>query len=533
MAQSFNIIKKSNFIKMQNLSNTNRLKNIFLDIFQHKKNKQQKPQHQLKKHHWVLGSLVVLTGSWITHTTTATISDNLSPDQTRDFARLLDRNFVTDLPEKMTAFSTEGFEPIAFISPQLPTSPQFSNSPQPLPLVGIPENIPEKIAVPLNIAPIAEPLKEVHHTIKRGETLGQIFQKLSLDLEIPNNISQHETAKQLVTLAIGKSLTFKLDETDQLKEINYPSSYLKELQIQLDGDQVTKAEIIEVEFETTQRHASGVITTSLYDAAIETGLSNKLIMNMVQIFGWDVDFVQDIRSGDNFHVIYDEYHLLNGEKVADGNIIAAQFTTQGNTYRTVRFEDSDGGASYYTPEGDSMLGTFLRSPVEFSRISSGFGNRKHPILKTWKAHKGVDYAASSGTPIIATADGKVIQVGTNGGYGKTVTLRHAGRFTTLYAHMTDYAKNIRTGSTVKQGDVIGYVGSTGLATGPHLHYEFRVDGVHQNPLTYKTPKASAVTAKDKTEFIKLADQHLAKLDSIINDFQLAKASSTSSKSSQL
>ena len=214
-------------------------------------------------------------------------------------------------------------------------------------------------------------------------------------------------------------------------------------------------------------------------------------MELVRIFGWDVDFAQDIRSGDSFHVIYNDYRL-NDEKLADGDILAAEFTTQGNTYRALRFEDENGNASYYTPEGESMLGTFLRTPVEFSRISSRFGNRKHPILKTWRAHKGVDYAASRGTPIIATADGKVIHAGNKGGYGRTAILRHAGRFTTLYGHMNGFAKGIHKGATVKQGDIIGYVGSTGLATGPHLHYEFRVDGVHKNPLTYKTPKASAI-----------------------------------------
>ena len=174
-----------------------------------------------------------------------------------------------------------------------------------------------------------------------------------------------------------------------------------------------------------------------------------------------------------------------------------------------------------------MLGTFLRSPVEFSRISSRFGKRKHPILKTWRAHKGVDYAASRGTPIRATADGKIVSAGTKGGYGKAVVLRHAGRFTTLYGHMNGFAKEVKSGRRVKQGDVIGYIGSTGLATGPHLHYEFRLDGVHRNPLTYKTPKAGSIDEEFKSEFAQQTNQWLAELNGISSEYQLAKARSAS------
>jgi len=244
---------------------------------------------------------------------------------------------------------------------------------------------------------------------------------------------------------------------------------------------------------------------------------------MVRIFGWDVDFVQDIRRGDSFHVIYDEYHL-NGNKLSDGKILAAEFSTQGQTYRAIRFENEHGAASYYTPEGESMLGTFLRSPVEFSRISSRFGRRKHPISKKWKTHKGVDYAASRGTPIRATADGRVRSAGRKGGYGNTVVLTHAGRFSTLYAHMKGFAKGIKSGSRVKQGQIIGYVGTTGYSTGPHLHYEFRVDGVHRNSLTYKTPKASSVDTTKRTEFDLLAKSRQQELDGLLREYKLAKAS---------
>ena len=538
---------------MQTTSNPTRMKGILLDVFQH--TPPTTKQHQIRKHHWVLGSLVILMGSWITHTTTASISDNISPDQTRDFARLLDEKFLADIPERINELADPNAQPfdysstsstLKYISPIQPTRIETLASIPSIDTISVLASLPNpdsslkeitvnETALEIDNSRKVEQdldLKEVFHTVKRGETLGLIFKKLSLDLSIPHYISQHEIAKQLASLSIGKTLTFKVDDSGDLREIIYPSSELQELIVKLDNNQVAEASTISIPFTVSQQHVSGEITTSLYDSALEAGLTNSLIMEMTHIFGWDIDFVQDLRSGDHFHVIHEEYNS-KGQKIANGNIIAAEFTTQGNTYRTVRFENSEGNVNYYTPEGDSMLGTFLRSPVEFSRISSRFGARKHPILKTWRAHNGVDYAAATGTPIYATADGSVIQAGTNGGYGKTVTLRHAGRFTTLYAHMTKFGDGIRKGSIVKQGDIIGYVGSTGLATGPHLHYEFRVDGVHQDPLSFKTPKASSIAETDRAEFDKFAKERIALLDSVIENQQLAKADENNSAQPKL
>ena len=221
--------------------------------------------------------------------------------------------------------------------------------------------------------------------------------------------------------------------------IEYPHSALQKLVVSIEGQKVTQAEIVELPFDTVQKPVAATIESSLYESALQAGLSSNMIMEMVRIFGWDIDFVQDIRAGDSFQLIYTE-HQLEGQKISDGDILAASFTTQGETYNAIRFDDGQGNVSYYAPSGASMLGTFLRSPVEFSRISSRFGKRKHPILKRWKAHKGVDYAASRGTPIRATADGKVVSAGTKGGYGRTIVLRHTGRFSTLYAHMNGFCK---------------------------------------------------------------------------------------------
>ena len=340
---------------------------------------------------------------------------------------------------------------------------------------------------------------------------------------MPHHLSEHPIAKELVSLKVGNSLEFKFDDNDELKQMHYPVTDLTKLVINFEDEKLMDAVVEDMPYVVKEYVAANEIDSSLYEAALDAGLSNNLIMEMVRIFGWDIDFVLDIRSGDSFHIIYNAYEL-NGKRLADGNILAAEFNTQGQSYRAIRFEDADGVASYYAPNGDSMLGTFLRSPVEFSRISSRFGKRKHPILKTWRAHKGVDYAARRGTPIRATADGKVILAGNKGGYGKTVVIRHAGRFSTLYGHMTGFAKNIRSGSRVKQGQTIGYVGSTGLATGPHLHYEFRLDGVHRNPLTFKTPKASSIAKTQKTEFDKVSAHWTARLSSVENAIILAKTS---------
>ncbi|MFT5573595.1 MAG: murein DD-endopeptidase MepM/ murein hydrolase activator NlpD [Cryomorphaceae bacterium] len=450
---------------------------------------------RIKKRHWVLGSMVILVGSWITHTTTATISSGSVDSQIAPFTDLS----LIRLSEIDSAGLVETLEASAPISPQA-----------------------------LIQAVESESYSTVTHKVKRGESLGVIFRKLGLDLSIPHQVSQHDVAKQLVSLSIGKTLSFKLDENQQLKKLIYPSSALQELVVSFEQDQISDVHITELAYSIKKNSISGEISSSLYEAALEAGMSNGTIMEMVRIFGWDIDFVQDIRVGDSFHVVHTDY-ILDEEKIANGNILAAEFTTQGQTYQAIRFEDAQGGVSYYTPQGKSMLGTFLRSPVEFSRISSRFGKRRHPISKKWKAHKGVDYAAGRGTPIRATADGKVVHAGNKGGYGKTIVLRHAGRFSTLYAHMNGYAKGVRSGSRVEQGQVIGYVGTTGYSTGPHLHYEFRVDGVHRNSLTYKTPKASSVHDEQRSEFNQIAQTRLGELATVATDYQLAKVQAGSAQ----
>ncbi|NHA14229.1 peptidoglycan DD-metalloendopeptidase family protein [Thioalkalivibrio sp. XN279] len=246
-------------------------------------------------------------------------------------------------------------------------------------------------------------------------------------------------------------------------------------------------------------------------------------MRLAGIYAWDIDFALEIRRDDWFAVVYEEI-WQDGAKLRDGEIVAAEFSNQGRSFRAVRFPDEDGRASYYTPEGDSMRKAFLRAPVDFTRVSSNFNpNRLHPVLKTKRPHRGVDYAARTGTPIMAAGDGKVISAGTQGGYGKTVVLQHGGNVTTLYAHMSRIGSNAKVGRRVKQGDIIGYVGATGLASGPHLHYEYRVNGVHKNPRTVDLPKAEPVPAARRAEFAAAVAPLIAELDRLGPPLRLAAA----------
>ena len=463
-----------------------------------------KPEKKIKNHHWFLATVVIIFGSWITHTTTAHIKNK----------SVSKKIIIPSDPIQLTHSlpSLNKIDPFTFVTPKslVLKSQEVTKTEQASELQ----------------------LKTITHKISKGESLGAIFKKLKLDMGIPHQISQHETAKKLASLSVGNELSIKLDQEDALHSITYKKNVRQDFVVSFNDNIISKTETIDHPFQTLQQTISGEISSSLYEAALEVGMSNALVMEMVRVFGWDIDFVKDIRSGDQFHVIY-ESHIMNGEWIGDGNILAAEFTTQGQNYRAIRFENEHGEASFYTPEGQSMLGTFLRSPVEFSRISSRFGKRKHPILKTWRAHNGVDYAASRGTPIRSTASGKVVHLGKKGGYGRTVVISHAGRFSTLYAHMNAYAKNLKVGSRVTQGQTIGYVGSSGLATGPHLHYEFRVDGAHRDPLTYKTPKASSISEEDKDAFNKVSTPMLAQLDSVDKNYKLAKYSTEEAKKTKL
>ena len=347
--------------------------------------------------------------------------------------------------------------------------------------------------------------------VGRGDTMEKMFRQNSLDIGHLMAIAQLDEAKRRfrrikpgdvfeVTHDAGKiiSLYSKLDLTSAL-------------QIDRLDDGFT-AKIIDRPIEIRKRHAYGVIESSLFESAAQAGLSDRTIMNVAGIFAWDVDFILDIRSGDNYYVQYEEI-WQDGEFVTDGEIIAAEFNNNGRQIQAIRFKDKENVTDYFTPDGDSVRKAFIRAPVDFTRISSNFNpKRRHPILNTIRAHRGVDYAAPRGTPIKAAGDGKVIFRGTKSGYGKVVILQHGGNITTLYAHMSSYAAKARVGTRVRQGQTIGYVGMTGLATANHLHYEYRLNGVHRNPRTVALPDAEPINAEYRQQFLAEAAPILEELE---------------------
>jgi murein DD-endopeptidase MepM/ murein hydrolase activator NlpD len=256
--------------------------------------------------------------------------------------------------------------------------------------------------------------------------------------------------------------------------------------------------------------AQGTIRSTLEAAGRSAGLSSDVMEQLAQIFAWDIDFATDLHSGDRFTVVYER-----GGFDGSDEIVAAEFTNEGRTHRAVRYIDQQGNTGYYTPEGMSLQKSFLSTPVDYARISSHFDlNRRHPILNRIRAHKGVDYAARTGTPIKATGNGEVTFLGRKGGYGQVVIISHGEHYETLYAHLSDFKNGIQNGSHVRQGEVIGYVGQTGLATGPHLHYEFRVDGEHRNPLTVTAQLSRSLpgNSASMTDFKMQAQRTLAQLN---------------------
>jgi murein DD-endopeptidase MepM/ murein hydrolase activator NlpD len=355
-------------------------------------------------------------------------------------------------------------------------------------------------------APALEPAENwVSYTVKKNDNLTSIFKRAGLNARDVYNISQATNQNhELSRLYPGESLAFLIKEAS-LKKLKYEISPLKTLLVEL-IDNKFAVNTIERTPITKERYIEGFIKGSLFVDAERAGLSNNMIMQFASIYGWDIDFSQDIRKGDSFRIIYNE-QFLDGEKISDGHVVAAQFINNGENLTAIRYTDSEGSSSYYTPSGHSMRKAFLRMPINFARVSSRFNlSRKHPVLNKIRAHKGVDYAASTGTPIKASGDGKVIWKGNKGGYGRAIIIQHGSNITTLYAHMSKYNRKLKKGSRVKQGQVIGYVGKSGLATGPHLHYEFRVNGAHKNPMTVKFPHASPVPKKERLAFNEIANQ---------------------------
>ncbi len=382
-----------------------------------------------------------------------------------------------------------------------------------------PDSTGDITAWPTEQSPAEQPLTEPEAaewqklTVNRGDSLSQLFEEAKIKPAQLHELMQlGKPTASLRRIHPGDTINVISDEKGQLIALNYQIDTIRYLHVERSAGKLT-ASIHKHEIEVRSAYASGEIQSSLFLASEKAGLSQNLTMELANIFGWDIDFALDIRRGDQFTVIY-EQRFKDGQKIKDGNILAAEFINNGKTHRALRYTDPiTQRVGYYSPEGQSLRKAFLRSPVNFSRISSRFTTRRyHPILHKIRSHKGVDYAAARGTPVRASGDGKVIFKGRKGGYGRAIILRHGNRYTTLYAHLNSYNRKVHSGSRVKQGQVIGYVGSSGLASGPHLHYEFRVNGVHRNPLTVKFPGTKPIPKRYRENFRLSTQGYTAQLD---------------------
>ncbi len=337
--------------------------------------------------------------------------------------------------------------------------------------------------------------------IRRGDTVGSVLARLGVDdAEALAFLSTDPAARALYQLRPGKSLLVETDDDGALLQLRFVAGNGQLLSVAREGDRLA-ASSGPAPVEVRWRLASGEINSSLFGAADGAGLPDPVTLQLADVFGGDIDFYKDIQRGDRFAVVY-EMRYIDGEAVGAGRIVAALFENRGKIYKAFLWRDAEGNESYYAADGAALRKAFLRSPMEFSRVTSGFSNaRFHPILKTWRAHKGVDYAAPTGTPVRATGNGRVRFAGVQNGYGKVILLQHPGAFSTLYAHLSRFAPGMKPGARVSQGQVIGYVGQTGWATGPHLHYEFRVANVQRNPLTVALPGGEPLPAAQRLAFI--------------------------------
>ena len=350
-------------------------------------------------------------------------------------------------------------------------------------------------------------------TVRPGQTVGDIFHQQGIsasDLQKLTEIRANATA--LRNIRPGQEFAFARGGDGALKALRFDrDEHTRITESFVDGGFKETVQDRGVERRTHVAH--GVVERSLFESGNQAGLSDAMVLKLATAFGYDIDFAQDLRQGDSFTVIYDDVYC-EGERMHDGDIIAATFINRGKRFSAFRYSDSTGNTMYYSGDGRPLRKEFLRTPVEFTRISSLFtAGRMHPILGTMRAHRGVDYAAPTGTPIHAAGEGKVAFRGWQGGYGNVVILQHGGHYSTLYGHMSKIAA-LNVGQHVSQGQTIGFVGMTGLATGPHLHYEFRVDGTHRDPLTVTLPKPEPLPAVELAKFQQTTSPMLAKLKTL-------------------
>ena len=352
--------------------------------------------------------------------------------------------------------------------------------------------------------------------LQRGDSIARLLTRLQIrDNTAEQFLLQGDAAHALLQLKAGQSVAALTTDSGKLINLKFNDS---------NGDEIVverKDEQLQLTRQAAANHArpvmkSGVIQSSLFAATDKADLPDSVAAQLVEIFGTQIDFHRDLQRGDRFTIVYEQLNVP-GEVSKSGKILAAEFINNGKTYRAVYFAAQEGKGGYYTADGKSLKQAFLRSPLEFSRISSGFTiARFHPVLQQWRAHKGVDYAAPIGTKIKATADGVIEFVGQQSGYGNVISIRHQGKYSTLYGHMSGFASGMRKGTRISQGDVIGYVGMTGWATGPHLHYEFKVDNVQQDPLKVALPNNVPLDSRNIASFRVVSSDMMHRLNLLRN-----------------
>jgi len=356
--------------------------------------------------------------------------------------------------------------------------------------------------VPRELPPPASYIRE--EQFQRGDTLAGLLARLGVEPVQASRLARH---RALQALRPGIAVRAEVLPDGTPKSLSFLTGRDTLVRIAPEGEGFRAVEE-QAALETRVMMKASVIRSSLFAATDAVGVPDGIAMQLADVFGGDIDFHRDLRKGDRFTVVYELYQL-NGRPVRAGRLLAAEFVSQGRALRAVRYQ-----SSYYTPDGKNLRKAFLRSPLEFSRVSSGFGMRMHPIQSKWKAHKGIDYAAPTGTRVRAVGDAVVEYAGVKGGYGNVVILRHNGQYSTVYAHLSRIA--VRRGARIGQNDTIGFVGQTGWATGPHLHYEFRVGGEARNPMSIAMPAAQPVPQGELAAFRSQAEPLVARLDMLAN-----------------
>jgi murein DD-endopeptidase MepM/ murein hydrolase activator NlpD len=388
------------------------------------------------------------------------------------------------------------------------------------------DNFSDVDQIPVTAGPTAADTSKVDvaervETIRAGDSLSRVFERVAVSREdLAAVLDSGPLAKVLQRIYPGHELKFVTSPDKRLVKLSYSPDRLESLEFDRIDDAFVARQISrQAEVATAFKHAT--IDQSLFVDSQRAGLNDEITLRLAQIFQWDIDFVLDIRKGDSFSILFEEKYV-HGDFIGYGKILAAEFANQGTRYRAVYYTAADGHGEYYTPSGESMRKAFLRAPVEFSRISSNFNLRRfHPIQKRVMPHRGIDYVAPGGTPILAAGDGRVVKATRTEANGNFVILQHGDEIQTKYLHLSKFGRGVSSGARVRQGQIIGYVGATGWATAPHLHYEFLVNGTHKDPRTVPLPKARPVPSGERDRFATQSASLLAQLEDRRSEVQLA------------